>query len=146
MPPPQARSASAREWVIQNVDKYEPLKRTMNYQRMVADYIRLMPEIPQFDGDDPLAIGFIFYKRLHARGDRKNLEAGVEDGLTHSGKIKDDMQIVGCLGSSIEYYSEEPGVMLSLKIDVRVLDDDRLFDWLSHSKGRMERYKQLRGL
>jgi len=148
MPPPRARSASAREWVIQNVEGYEPLKKTMNYQRMVADYIGLMPEIPKFDDDDPLAIGFIFYKRLHANGDRKNLEAAVEDGLAHSGKIKrnDDMQIVSCMHSSVEYYSDEPGVMLSLKIDDRVLDDDRLFDWLSRSRGRMERYKKLRGL
>lgn len=145
-PPPRARSKSAREWVIQNVDGYEPLKKTMNYQRMVADYIRYMPEIPVFDKDDPITIGFVFYKQLHARGDRKNLEAAVEDGLTHSGKIHDDMQIVGCMRSTIEYYSAEPGVMLSLRIDDRVLNDDRLFDWLSRSKGRMERYKKLREL
>lgn len=145
-PPPKARSRSAREWVIQNVEGYEPLKKTMNYQRMVADYIRLMPDIPVFDGDDPLSIGFIFYKQLHARGDRKNLEAAVEDGLTHSGKIKDDMQVVDCKYSRIEYYADEPGVLLDLSIDDRVLDDKRLFDWLSRSKSRMERYKKLRGL
>lgn len=145
-PPPKARSYQAREWVIQNMEKYAPLRNTMNYQRMVADYIGYSPEIPQFDSDDPLAIGFIFYKQMHALGDLKNLEAAVEDGLTHSGKIKDDMQIVSRKYSRIEYYSDKPGVLLDLSIDDRVLDEQRLFDWLSRSKGRMERYKKLKGL
>ena len=145
-PPPRARSASAREWVIQNVEGYEPLKKTMNYQRMVADYIRYSPEIPVFDGDAPLTVSFVFYKRLHAMGDLKNLEAAVEDGLTHSGKIHDDMQIIAREFSRIEFYSEKPGVDLKLKINERVCIDERLFDWLSRSKGRMERYKNLRSL
>lgn len=145
-PPPRARSKSAREWVIQNVDGYEPLKKTMNYQRMVADYIRYMPEIPIFDKDDPISIGFVFYKRLHARGDLKNLEAAIEDALTLSGKISDDMQIIAKEFSRIEFYSEKPGVDLSLKINERVSIDERLFDWLSRSKGRFERYKKLREL
>lgn len=144
--PPRAKSARGREWVIQNVDTFAPLKKTTNYQRMVADYIRYMPEIPLFDEDDPLAIGFVFYKQLHARGDRKNLEAAVEDGITHSGKIHDDDQIVGCKYSRIEYYCDEPGVLLELSIDDRVLDDERLYDWLSRSKARLARYKKLRGL
>ena len=144
--PPHIINKYGRMKVIQNDEKYRPLRNTLAYQDYVAQYVVLTHGLPKFHETDPLRIGFEFLKGQHGLGDMKNLEAGVEDGLQYGGIIPNDRQITRRIGSTISFYNTDPGVKVLLGIDDRVHDDGFLFDWFAHRKKAVQEYKEMRGL
>ena len=136
--PMSARSkAYAVKSIIATDPKYAPLKNTQDYQLHVATSVwNALDEFPQFEKTDPIKLTFTFYKVKHERGDLKNLLAGIEDGIQHSGRIPDDGQVTTHGESSICFFSEFPGVKVIAEIDPLAEDYTWLRCWLntSHKK------------
>jgi len=137
-----AQKASAVKSIISRDPKYAPLKQTQEYQYYVAKTVWAGPddEFPHFSKQDPIKLTFSFHKEKHERGDLKNLIAGIEDGIQHSGYIPDDGQVTTHGESSIFYFAENPGVWVTAEIDPLAGDRDWLEGWLNTSKKKMEAY------
>ena len=142
-------SAKARAFVIQKIinedDKYAPLRKTQAYQQHVCNIVlQANLTFPQFDKLDPIMLSFKFYKGMHAVGDLKNLKAGVEDGLQHSGKIPNDGQVTAHGESRIFYYNDEPGAEVVAQIDPMTADYDWLYRHFKKNRRQTERYIAMR--
>lgn len=154
MKPPVIRkpmSARSRAYAVKQIiatdPKYAPLKNTQDYQRYVATSVwNALDEFPQFEKTDPIKLTFTFYKVKHERGDLKNLLAGIEDGIQHSGRIPDDGQVTMHGESTIDYFSEFPGARVIAEIDPRAEDYDWLHDWLNTSHKKTLEYAKMRDI
>ncbi len=135
-----AQGAAAVKRIIDTDTKYAPLKRTQEYQGYVATSVWTTDDFPQFSKQDPIKLTFSFHKEKHERGDLKNLLAGIEDGIQHSGYIPDDGQVTTHGESSIFFFSDNPGVWVTAEIDPLAGDESWLKDWLNTSKRKMEAY------
>lgn len=152
MPPPVVRkpmSGHQRAYAVQaliNNNKYfAPLKKTQAYQKYVAECVLyLPPPFPRFNKLDPIKLTLNFHKSQHALGDLKNLIAGIEDGIQHSGRIPNDRQIVAHGEKQIYYYSASPGVEVIAEIAPIAADFDWLYDWFKQNKKQTERYIAMR--
>jgi Holliday junction resolvase RusA-like endonuclease len=137
--PPNVHSKRAQMEIIDREDKYKPIRKTLQYQREVA-WEAQRQGIPKFSKDDPIAISITVCKGKHAQGDMKNHEAAIEDGLQYGGFIPNDRQITFRLQSRIEFYCDEPGVWVHLRIDPRALSVDFLLRWFKNNKKKTREY------
>jgi len=153
-PPPVIRKsmsgnqrAYAVQAIINNNAYYAPLKKTQAYQKYVADCIvYLPPPFPQFHKLDPIKLTLNFHKSQHATGDLKNLIAGIEDGIQHSGRIPNDRQITTHGPKQIWYYSTKPGVEIIAEITPIAADFDWLYGWFKQNRKQTEKYIAMRGI
>lgn len=141
----RAQRAYAVQAIINTKSNYAPLNKTQSYQKYVAECIAyLPPPFPQFDKLDPIKVTFNFYKGKHAVGDLKNLVAGMEDGLEHSGRIPNDGQIVAYGEKQIYYYCDNPGVAIIVEIAPIAADYEWLYRWFQKNRKRTDEYLSMR--
>lgn len=127
-------------WVVQNYPKYERLKRTWAYQRLVADSA-LAQGLPRFMPDDPIRLSADIYKSGHKTGDTKNIIAAIEDGLQYGGFIPNDRQVTS-YGSIRVFFGmgeQRACVKITLELDPLISDSDWLRSWLG-SKRKAQAY------
>lgn len=132
MKPPNSPNAY---WIVRQLAKYAPLKKTWAYQKTVAEYA-MAEGCPIFEKDDPIKLSAIIRKSGHKTGDRKNIIAGVEDGLQFGGFIPDDRQVVdtGEIHMVFKVGKDSAGVLVTLELSPYIRDLEWLTGWLQSKK------------
>lgn len=115
--PPRGKGA----WhIVQNDPKYKSLKRTWEYQDIVAG-VASDEGFPVFRKDDPLYMFCSFFMKDRVSGDRKNLIAGIEDGLQYGGFIPNDKRVMW--GEEVLWYgAKKERAEVTVSIDPRAED------------------------
>ncbi len=141
MKPPNSPNAY---WIVQNAPRYKRLKDTWAYQKLVAEYA-MAAGCPTFEKDDPIKLSAVIRKSGHKTGDRKNIIAGIEDGLQFGGFIPDDRQVTdtGEIHTVFKVGKDSAGVLVTLELSPYIKDFEWLAGWLQSKKKAVEYRRRL---